>query len=225
MTSGTRNRFPLWRGLNWPNRISLIRLGLIVPFILLMLNHQDWPPARPMALAVFLLVAVSDFVDGLLARRLGQQTRLGAVLDPLADKLLIICAVVLLAMDSAAIEGTQLPLFVVVAVVGKDLWVLIGFVVLYLVTDRFVVRPSVFGKASTFGQLVMVLAHLAAPDVNALAGGMGYALALALEWVVVGLSILAVISYTRMGLGVVVAEQKPLDEHDPLNARKEETAE
>jgi hypothetical protein len=60
----------------------------------------------------------------------------------------------------------------------------------------------------------MVLAHLAAPDVNALASGVGYALALALEWVVVGLSILAVISYTRMGLGVVVAEQKPLDEHD-----------
>ena len=91
-----------WGSLNWPNRISILRLLLVAPFVELLLNINDpsWRSwARYAALAIFVVMAVSDFLDGMLARKLNIRTRLGALLDPLADKVLIICSVVLLSMQ------------------------------------------------------------------------------------------------------------------------------
>ena len=205
-----------WRALNWPNRISLIRLLLVGPFIVLVMNQNDpaWWWARHAAMAIFLVTAVSDYLDGMLARRLNQRTRLGAILDPLADKVLIICSAVLLALPESAVhDGVHLPGWVVVAIVGKDLYVMIGFVVIYLVTDRFRVQPTVFGKATTVGQLAMVMAVLASPDLNRLGEGLGTAFAVACYWAVAVLVVLAIVSYTRLGLSFVAEGQQPLDEH------------
>jgi cardiolipin synthase len=150
----------------------------------------------------------------MLARRLGQTTRLGAILDPIADKALIICAVVLLSLPESAVPGAAIGNWVVVAVVGKDLWVIGGFVVIYLVTDRFRVAPTPWGKASTCGQLVMVVLVLASPDLNAvLPGQAGSHAAMAAQWVVAALSVAAVVSYTRLGLSFVAQHDKPLDNH------------
>jgi cardiolipin synthase (CMP-forming) len=209
-----------WRALNWPNRISLLRLLLVGPFILLLLNQNDpqchW--ARHAALAIFAVMAVSDFLDGTMARRMNICTRLGAILDPLADKVLIICSVVLLAISESAVPGMLLPNWVVVAVVGKDLYVIVGFLVVYLVTDRFRVRPTPSGKICTLGQLVMVLAVLAGPDLNNLAAGAGTWLVGICCWAVAALAVLAVVSYTRQGLVFISEGQKPLDGHNPPGA-------
>ncbi len=208
-----------WRALNWPNRISLMRLLLVAPFIVLVLNqnHPEWEWARRAALGIFVVMALSDFLDGMLARRMNLKTRLGAILDPLADKVLIICSAVLLSLPDSAVydRGAEFPLpnWVVVAIVGKDLYVIAGFIVIYLVTDRFRVRPTIAGKACTFGQLVMVVAVLAAPDLNRLAGGAGTWVAIGCFWIVAALVVLAVVSYTRLGLSFVAEGQKPLDEH------------
>jgi cardiolipin synthase len=202
-----------WRALNWPNRISLLRLLLVGPFIILLLNQNDpqYPWARPAALAIFAVMAISDFLDGMLARRMNLRTRLGAILDPLADKVLIISSVVLLAIRESAVPGMLLPNWVVVAVVGKDLYVIAGFLVVYLVTDRFKVRPTLSGKACTLGQLVMVLAVLAGPDLNNLIAHAGTWLVWVCCWAVAVLALLAVVSYTRLGLIFIAEEQKPLD--------------
>ncbi|HOF18963.1 MAG TPA: CDP-alcohol phosphatidyltransferase family protein [Phycisphaerae bacterium] len=209
-----------WGTLNWPNRVSMIRLLLLAPFIVLVINQNDphlgW--ARHAAVAVFALMAVSDFLDGVLARRLNARTRLGAILDPLADKALIICSVVLLSLPASAVRGHELPNWVVVAVVGKDLYVMIGFVVVYLVTDRFRVQPTLAGKTATFGQLVMVLAVLLAPDMDALLDGLGRWTALVSGWAVVALSTVAAGSYTRLGLRFIAEGQKPLDETNTTRA-------
>src|ERR1035437_4528000 len=207
-----------WRTLNWPNRISLMRLLLVAPFIVLVMNQNraGWEWARWAALGIFVVMAFSDFLDGMLARRLHQKTRLGAILDPLADKVLIICSAVLLSLPDSAVydHGVELglPNWVVVAIVGKDLYVIAGFVVIYLVTDRFRVRPTIAGKACTFGQLVTVVAVLAAPDLNRLAGGVGTWTAVGCWWIATALVVLAIISYTRMRLSFVAEGQKPLDE-------------
>jgi cardiolipin synthase len=205
-----------WKSLTWPNRISIIRLLAIAPFILLLSYQGQWPPARHLALALYAAMGVSDWLDGVLARRLDCRTRLGAILDPIADKTLIISAAVLLATPWAAVPGHRLPVWVTVAIVGKDLWVIVGFMVIYLVTDRFLARPSKAGKYATACQLVMVVAVLAAPDVNDLTGtSAGTIAARVMHWVVLAISLIAVISYGRLGLVFLATEQKPLDSHHP----------
>ena len=200
-----------WRSLNWPNRLSLLRLLLVAPFCLLVINQQAWQYARYGALVIFVWMAISDYLDGVLARRLNQKTRLGAILDPLADKVLIIFSVLLLSQTASAVPGAQISNWVVVAVVGKDLWVILGFIVLYLVTDRFRVYPTLAGKVSTFGQLLMVGLVLVAPDLNDLSPQLGTRLADGAGWLVTALSAVAVVSYTRLGLKFVAEDQKPLE--------------
>jgi cardiolipin synthase len=201
-----------WKSLNWPNRISLIRLLLVVPFVLLVMNQRDWPAGRYWAIGIFLVMAVSDFLDGLLARKLDLRTRLGAILDPLADKVLIICSVLLLGLPGSEVPGFHLPNWVVVAVIGKDLWVILGFLVIYLVTDRLRVHPTRSGKVCTFGQLTMVGCVLVAPEMERVVRHLGTGIVTAAEWVVAGLCAAAVVSYTRLGLSFIAKEQKPLEE-------------
>jgi len=201
-----------WASLSWPNRITLFRLLLIAPFIVLILNQREWgDSARYGALAVFVIMAVSDFLDGMLARRLNRKTRFGAILDPLADKALIISAVVLLSLPDSAVPAAPISNWIVVVIVGKDLWVIVGFIVIYLVTDRFRIHPTRAGKAATLGQLIMVLSVLIAPELNRIVGGLGSMLARLLGWLVTVVSVLAAVSYTRLGLSFVAEEQKPLE--------------
>jgi CDP-diacylglycerol--glycerol-3-phosphate 3-phosphatidyltransferase len=216
-----------WGALSWPNRISILRLLLVGPFVVLLLNQRQWGHvARYTGLGIFLVMAFSDFLDGVLARRLDSKTRLGSILDPLADKTLIIFSVLLLARQESAVPGAKLPNWVVVAVVAKDLWVIVGFVVVYLVTDRFRVRPTLAGKASTAGQLVMVICVLLAPELDRLGCGSLRA-GRALLWVtscgVVGLSVLAIMAYTRLGLGFIVEGQKPLDGNSRTDGERNES--
>ena len=205
----------IWKWLNWPNRISLMRLLLVIPFVLLLLNLDHYPPARYWAMAIFAVMAVSDFVDGQLARRMNLRTRLGAILDPLADKVLIVCATVLLALPASSVPGFRLPAWVAVIVIGKDLWVVMGFVVVYLVTDKFCVAPTWSGKTSTLGQLLMVACVLLAPNLERWVPGLGRGVTTGAWWLISGLTAAAVLSYTRLGLSFIAREQKPLDDPHP----------
>ena len=200
-----------WGSLNWPNRISLLRLLLVAPFIMLVMNQGTWFHARHLALLIFVILSLSDLLDGVLARRMGQRTRLGAILDPLADKALIISSVVLLSLPGSAPDGLRISNWVIVVIVGKDLWVILGFIVIYLVTDRFRVHPITPGKVAACAQLVMVGLFLIGPDLNALYPGLGTRLATVGSWIVVVLSVIAGIGYTKLGLSFLAEGQKPMD--------------
>lgn len=202
----------VWRLLNWPNRISILRLVLVIPFTVLISNQQQWFWARWAALGIFGFMAISDFLDGWLARKYNLRTRLGAILDPLADKVLIICSVILLSLPDFAVPGEKLPTWIVAAVIGKDVWVVLGFFVVYMVTNRFFIKPTIAGKSSTFCQLVMVLAVLAAPDINRICPGLGSTIARILGYAVMALCAWAMFSYARLGIMFVHKRQKPLDE-------------
>ncbi len=154
------------RWLSWPNRITMLRIILIGPFVVLILNINDpqWYWARHAAILIFIAMAVSDALDGYLARRFNQQTRIGRFLDPLADKLLIVCAMVLLGISKTAVPGFKLPSWVVVAAIGKDLFVVIGFLLVFLETGKIFIKPTAIGKACTASQMILLILTLIAPD-------------------------------------------------------------
>jgi cardiolipin synthase len=132
--------------LNLPNFLTLIRI-LAIPFFLVLLASHLYPDA----LAVFILGGVTDALDGFMARRMNQKTALGALLDPVADKLLLMSSFVMLGlMDS-------IPLWLVVLVVSRDAVILFGYAsISFLVEDRFEIRPTIIGKLSTVFQLITV---------------------------------------------------------------------
>jgi len=151
--------------LTWPNRITIVRIVLVAPVVvcLLNLNHAGLPTRR-LALGLFGLMMLGDALDGFLARRLKQETPLGRFLDPVADKLLLSFAVLLLAWPETAVPGACLPNWVPVLAIGKDVVVTLGFVLVYATTGRFFVQPRLLGKSCTLVQSALVAAVLLAPD-------------------------------------------------------------
>ncbi len=155
--------------LGWPNWVTIIRMLLIGPFIICLM-HMDEPRftwLRWLAVSIFAAMALSDVLDGYLARRLHSESPLGKFLDPLADKLLITSAVILLCTigvrDASDIQTENLlllPDWVAVAAIGKDLIVSLGFALVYLSTGRIFIRPRLLGKWCTAVQLSLVLSML-----------------------------------------------------------------
>ncbi len=132
--------------LNLPNFLTLIRIVLI-PFFLVLLSSQLYLEA----LVVFIVGGLTDALDGAVARMTNQKTSLGAYLDPVADKMLIISSFVMLGL----IGG--IPPWLVVLVVSRDIIILLGYGILYLLIDeRMEVRPSFIGKLNTVLQLLTV---------------------------------------------------------------------
>lgn len=128
-----------------PNQLTLLRM-LFLPFIVINLvdNHYRW------ALILFVLAGLSDGLDGLLARRLKQQTVLGQYLDPIADKLLLSTTFLVLSIQH------KIPWKFTVMVFSRDVAILGVSAVLYAIAGLRNFRPSIFGKANTFSQVVAV---------------------------------------------------------------------
>jgi CDP-diacylglycerol--glycerol-3-phosphate 3-phosphatidyltransferase len=121
---------------------------------------------RYIALVLFLVMAFSDAYDGYVARKKKQVTKLGSFLDPMADKLLMACACILLSIDKTAVPNFHLPSPVAVLIIGKDLFALLGFMILYFLTLQVKIIPAFIGKVATALQLSMVAAILIAPEVS-----------------------------------------------------------
>jgi cardiolipin synthase (CMP-forming) len=202
MTPAPHKLGSLLGALTWPNRITLLRFVLVIPFVMALLQMREHGnPARYVAVGLFVFMALSDAADGILARVLNQRSALGMILDPLADKVLIICSTILLAIPSVTPEVMRLPSWVVVAVVAKDVWVMMGCEVIFLVTGKLHMGPTPSGKLSTVVQALMVGFALIAPEMNAIHDGLGPMIVLIASGAVTALCGLAIMSYTRMGLG------------------------
>jgi len=202
--------------LNWATRITILRILLIIPFVSFMLKINDpnlsitaRNAARYVSFILFLAMAISDGVDGYLARRKNQITRLGAFLDPIADKLLITCACLLLASKRAHVESFLLPPTVVVLIIGKDLFLLIGFVVVYLITSTIHIAPAFIGKLATTLQLSMVAGILIGPEASGIISGWIWFLRL-LWWSAAGTAILTTLIYIRDGSRYIEAYEQNL---------------
>ena len=153
---------------------------------------------RYCAVAIFFLMAISDGLDGFFARKNGQSTKLGAFLDPTADKLLITSACLLLASRHAGVDGFILPPTVVVLIIGKDVFLFVGFLIVYFLTSKVRVVPVFAGKASTALQLAMVPAILIAPEISNVLHGWVYFVQV-LWWSAAAAAVLATLVYIRVG--------------------------
>jgi CDP-diacylglycerol--glycerol-3-phosphate 3-phosphatidyltransferase len=183
---------------------------------MLKINDADLSDAmrdamRYVAIVIFLTMAVSDGIDGYLARRRKQITSLGAFLDPLADKLLMTSACLLLSSQRAQVDGFLLPPTVVVLIIGKDLFLLIGFVVVYFITSQLLITPALIGKIATALQLSMVAGILIAPEVSGFVPGWIWFLRV-LWWSAAGTAILATLIYIRKGSRYIEEYEQSPDE-------------
>ena len=129
-----------------PNQLTLARL-IFLPFVLIKIVEGHFKGA----LILFVLAGMSDGLDGLLARRLKQQTLLGQYLDPIADKLLLSTVFLVLSIVH------KIPWKFTVMVFSRDICILLVSAVLYAIAGLRDFRPSIFGKANTFAQLAAVV--------------------------------------------------------------------
>ena len=150
------------------NRITVARIGLIPVFVGFAVCYSQGVAAgrtvewlRWAALGVFALAAASDGLDGYVARRYNQCTELGAVLDPIADKGLLLTAILTLSFSS---WRYALPVWFGVLVVARDLIVMTGAVVLVLLQRKVAVRPTWSGKAATALQMTALVAVMLQPE-------------------------------------------------------------
>jgi len=137
--------------MNVPNFITLIRILLVPVMLVFILEGKNL-----LALLTFAVAAISDGLDGFIARVFNQKTRLGAFLDPIADKLLLSTSFIVLAVYGLA------PKWLAIMVTSRDLLIMTGIGILAWDTDFPKIKPTLDGKATTFFQIVTIgflLAH------------------------------------------------------------------
>jgi len=136
--------------LSIPNIISLGRLILVPVIVWFMVSGQ-----MQLAFAAFVVAGLSDAADGYLAKRFKMETELGAYLDPLADKMLIVCIFVTLGIKGA------LPAWLVIGVVSRDVLIVGAILLSWLMDQPVKIRPMLVSKANTVAQIVLASVVLA----------------------------------------------------------------
>lgn len=140
------------------NKVTIFRIFLVPFFVVQVLYYVDagneW--YRLLAVMSFALAAISDGIDGYIARRYNQRSELGSILDPLADKLLLLSGVVLLSLHHES-HLPRLPLWLAGTVIGRDAVLVLGAFVIRYVGGKIVVRPHWTGKVATVLQMACVL--------------------------------------------------------------------
>jgi cardiolipin synthase (CMP-forming) len=152
------------RILTVPNMLTVFRMVLIPVFVTLLFYQRFI-----YALAVFVLAGLTDGLDGLLARRFSQQSQLGTVLDPIADKLMLVTAFIVLSMRSVFPQPLPghlpVPFWVTVAVISRDVFIIVGAAAINMMTGFRGFRPSWLGKVNTTVQIIGIAAIMFAASV------------------------------------------------------------
>jgi cardiolipin synthase (CMP-forming) len=136
------------------NQLTLLRMLLIPAFVILVVyGHLGW------ALVVFVTAGVTDALDGLIARWSGQKTSLGAWLDPMADKLLLVTTFVVLTIPGLNLANT-LPLWLTITIISRDVVIVATVAIVNLAIGPRTFRPSVYGKIATGTYIVTAVAAM-----------------------------------------------------------------
>jgi cardiolipin synthase (CMP-forming) len=130
------------------NQLTLLRVVLIPAFVILVVyGYLGW------ALVVFATAGLTDALDGLLARWSGQRTSLGAWLDPMADKLLLVTTFVVLTIPGLGLSN-RLPIWLTVLIISRDVVIVVTVAIVNLAIGPRTFRPSIYGKAATATYIV-----------------------------------------------------------------------
>ncbi len=138
-----------------PNMLTIFRMVLIPVFVTLVFYQRFL-----LALAAFVVAGITDGLDGLLARRFDQRSQLGTVLDPIADKLMLVTAFVVLSMRSVFPQPLPshlpIPFWVTIAVISRDVFIVVGAAAINIMTGFRGFRPSWLGKLNTTVQIIAI---------------------------------------------------------------------
>jgi cardiolipin synthase (CMP-forming) len=174
---------------NAPNAVSLTRI-----FLAPVIAWAIWADRSTLALAFFALAAATDFLDGFLARTAQATTRLGVYLDPIADKILL--SVVYIALGFTG----RVPLWFVAIVFGRDLALIVASAIAMKVSSYNNYKPTIWGKISTFWQIVAAVAAIASAT-SVVTRDIIYLSAAATLW--------SAVHYTYRGIAFFVVRDKP----------------
>jgi len=171
-------------------------------FIIAMLGARDAAPEhfnlyRYVAFGLFFAMGAGDVLDGLLARGQGRESRLGAFLDPMGDKLMICSAYVLLA--STRWPGPGIHPWLAVVVISRDVFIALGFIAVFLVTGRIRTEPDLIGKACIWAQAILVMIFLLVPK-NAMEVNYGRIILLSFSLATFFFTMISGVDYLRKGI-------------------------
>lgn len=172
------------------NKLSLFRILLVPGFVLSLIYYRpgEGEGLRYLAVLLFSLGVVTDAVDGYIARAEHQASRLGAILDPAADKLLLVAAFLSLSLLTNLPPQYRLPAWVPIVVLSRDLIIVFGWLLIVLVKGDLQAEPSVLGKVTTFFQMLTIVAIL-----------LGWPRSQWILWGAMTLTILSGMGYLRRG--------------------------
>ncbi len=173
--------------MNLPNSITIIR-AILIPFFVDLMIYGYYRAA----MYVFLVACLTDALDGLIARLTNTQTELGAFLDPMADKLLIVSSFITLAFLG------MLPVWLVIIVVSRDIILTLGSMVIYFTGHSLAIKPSVTGKATTVLQLLVVTLTLVF-----MAYGMTTQYLWVSYWITAAITIASGVQYVMRGMEIM----------------------
>jgi CDP-diacylglycerol--glycerol-3-phosphate 3-phosphatidyltransferase len=147
-----------FKGMTTANKITIFRILMIPFFVVETLYYVKTGNEihRLVAILAFAITAILDGVDGYIARHYHQISELGKILDPLADKLLLVSAIVILSFDNSPRLG-QIPLWLTGTIIGRDLVILLGVFVVRLTVGKLAVHPRLTGKIATVFQMIAVV--------------------------------------------------------------------
>ena len=153
-----------------PNLLTVFRMALIPVFVSLLFYQKFL-----LALGIFIVAGITDGLDGLLARRFHQQSPLGRILDPIADKMMLVTSFVVLSMRGVypipIPQHLPIPFWVTITVISRDVFILVGAAAINMVTGFRAFQPSLPGKVSTVIQIVAVATVMLAAQTHV---GTGY---------------------------------------------------
>ncbi len=143
------------------NKITILRIILVPIFIAVVLYYRpDRDYYRWIALGLFMFSAFLDLLDGYIARRNREVTIVGSILDPLADKLLLISAFTTLFFVDIQFPIIHFPIWLVVGVIARDVILLLGAIVVHIAQCELVIKPNIWGKSATFFQVLCIIGIL-----------------------------------------------------------------
>ena len=167
--------------MNLPNKLTILRMIMIVPFVIVMLAGNVIPAGKWIALALFVVASLTDFVDGYLARKYNLVTNFGKFMDPLADKLLVCAAMICL------VEMGRLDAWIVCIIIARE-FIISGFR-LIASDNGIVIAASYWGKFKTVFQMVMICLMIAN------LGGIFDVISQIVMWIAVALTIISLVDY------------------------------
>jgi cardiolipin synthase (CMP-forming) len=181
--------------INIPNFLSILRI-LSIPLLIILLSYHKYPGA----FAVFIGAAISDALDGFIARRFKQNTQVGAYLDPIADKLLLTSSFIVFAIMHL------MPKWLTILVVSRDIIIAMGILTLQLVSVKVEIKPSLLSKCTTVFQLTSIGVRLLLEVLGSRFDGSAYMLYL--YWATGLLTVASGMQYVVRGLRIISEPNK-----------------